>query len=228
MSYNINNVLLIQRYFRKHLKKQRNIPLSLTVIKLYLDYVKITLKGRNRDGRINSILDENTIWKYLVSNKNVKEIVKRYKKRCGFDILVKDIQFGLIPVNIKLTSMKTNDNVGNLSVCLYSYTNHEMKFTKNYNNGVSSKILTEKLKNKEYNNTNRDYWFLVVNKNTKEIVINSIRGLSRLTKNMSNLPFQICWNKNKVFFHKTIESSVLQFINVIDTKKTGEMNFSKK
>jgi hypothetical protein len=151
----LESIIKIQRYFRKHLDKQRIYPLSLTVIKLYLSRSYIKLKTQSNDGRINSALDENTVYKILRKNKLLKQIIKKSRKRCWFDILVKDIQFGLIPVNIKITTTNTSDNVGNLSLILYSLTNYEMSFKKCYNNGISAKILIEKLKNKEFNNTER-------------------------------------------------------------------------
>ncbi len=60
-----------------------------------------------------------------------------------------------------------------------------------------SNILYNKLKNKEYNKNNKkDYYFIILNKtNTDDIIINSIKGLTILTPNINNLPFQVCWNK---------------------------------
>jgi hypothetical protein len=66
-----------------------------------------------------------------------------------------------------------------------------------YENGKMSNILYNKLKNKEYNKNNKkDYYFIILNKtNTDDIIINSIKGLTILTPNINNLPFQVCWNK---------------------------------
>ena len=80
-----------------------------------------------------------------------------------------------------------------------------------------SKILIEKLRNNEYNlKHKKDYYFLVLNKkNSKEVIINSIKGLNQLTPNVNNLPFQIKWNKNKTFQYKHIYQNIETFINII-------------
>ena len=35
-----------------------------------------------------------------------------------YDILVFDYMYGWLPINIKITTMKTNDNTGNLAMCV--------------------------------------------------------------------------------------------------------------
>lgn len=98
------------------------------------------------------------------------------------------IIYGWHPVNIKTTSTLTNDNTGNLSMCVYSYTNENLNI---YENSKMCDILFNKIKNKEYNK--KDYYFIVINKNnSKDIIVNS---LTILSPNINNLPFQICWNK---------------------------------
>ncbi|RKV31241.1 restriction endonuclease [Helicobacter pylori] len=45
-------------------------------------------------------------------------------------------------------------------------------------------------------NTNRDYYFLIINKNDpKDIFINSLKGIQTLQPN--NLPFQCKWDNNR-------------------------------
>ncbi len=45
--------------------------------------------------------------------------------------------------------MKTNDNTGNLTMCLYSYTDEKLDINKSYKNGEISKILIKKLEEKK-------------------------------------------------------------------------------
>ncbi len=108
-------------------------------------------------------------------------------------------------------------------MCVYSYTNEklELNLHKTYNNGEMSKILIEKLKKHEYNKIDKkDYYFIVINKNnTQEIIINSVKGLTTLTPNINNLPFQVKWNKNKNFENKKINKSVKQFIDCVKNPK---------
>ena len=95
--------------------------------------------------------------------------------------------YGWIPVNIKTSNLHTSDNVGNFAICVRVYTDTDIG------------LFCEKLNKKEYNTDNSDYYFLVVNKrDTSDIIINSLRGISILTPNVNNLPFQIRWLKKKV------------------------------
>ena len=136
-----------------------------------------------------------------------------------YDILAFDYMYGWIPINIKTTTIITSDNTGNLAMCVYAYTNENLDLfnNKSYDNGIMSKILINKLKNKNYNyNNKKDYYFIVINKNnTNEIIINSIKGLSILTSNINNLPFQIYWKKNKIFTYENINKKIKLFINCL-------------
>lgn len=57
-----------------------------------------------------------------------------------FDILVYDYTYGWLPVNIKTSTTLTNDNVGNLTMCVYAYTNEILNINNNimYDNGYIS------------------------------------------------------------------------------------------
>ena len=138
-----------------------------------------------------------------------------------YDILLLDFRYGWLPVNIKTTTTLTSDNTGNLAMCVYAYTDQQLDLKKQYQNGKMSKILIEKLQKKQYNlNDKKDYYFIVVNKtNSKEVIINSIKGLSELTPNINNLPFQVCWAKNKTFRYKNITENVKLLIDALQNPK---------
>jgi hypothetical protein len=74
---------------------------------------------------------------------------------------------------------------------------------------------------KKYNNRNKkDYYFIVLNKNNKNnIIINSVKGLSILTPNINNLPFQINWSKNKKFNYGNINKKIKMFIECLQKPK---------
>lgn len=131
--------------------------------------------------------------------------------------------YGWIPINIKTTTTKTSDNIGNLSICVYAYTDEvlEINSEKSYENGKMSDILFHKLKNKQYNiNNKKDYYFIVLNKtNTTDIIVNSIKGLSILTSNINNLPFQVKWSNNKVFKYENINKRIKLFIDCLQKPK---------
>lgn len=69
----------------------------------------------------------------------------------------------------------------------------------------------------EYNkNHKKDYYFIVLNKNNpNDIIVNSVKGLIELTSNVNNLPYQICWNKNREFKYGKINDKIQQFIKCI-------------
>ena len=56
----------------------------------------------------------------------------------------------------------------------------------------------------------------MINKNNlKDVIINSIKGFTFLTSNINNLPFQINWNKNRIFKYENINIKIKLFINCI-------------
>ena len=60
----------------------------------------------------------------------------------------------------------------------------------------------------------------MVNKtNTSDIIVNSIKGLTILTPNINNLPFQVCWNKNRLFKYANINKKIELFINCLHKPK---------
>ena len=104
-------------------------------------------------------------------------------------------------------------------MCVYAYTDEVLDIHRDisYENGKMSDILFDKLKNKQYNTSNKkDYYFIVLNKtDATDIIVNSVKGLTVLTPNINNLPFQVCWYKNRIFKYEKINEKVSQFINCL-------------
>lgn len=84
-------------------------------------------------------------------------------------------------------------------MCVYSYTNEILNIynKKSYENSKMCDILFNKIKNKEYNKNNYN-----------DIIVNSLKGLTILSPNINNLPFQICWNKNRNFKYENIQIKI--------------------
>jgi len=205
-------IIKIQKWFRGCSCRSKQLPLIMYKIQCYLRLQNFQFSTRNTDGRINSSNDENIVIKLLL-DKFGERIQKPKSIRMWFDVLAFDYMYGWIPINIKITTMKTSDNTGNLAMCVYAYTNEILDLCKSYNNGDMSIILIDKLRKKEYNNVRKkDYYFIVLNKNnTNDIVVNSVNGLTKLTKNINNLPFQVCWNKNRNFEYGNINEKIKLF-----------------
>jgi hypothetical protein len=108
-------------------------------------------------------------------------------------------------------------------MCVYAYTNEVLDIHKNKScsNGKMSDILFCRIKNKEYNTHNKkDYYFLVLNKtDASDVIINSVKGLTVLTPNINNLPFQICWNKNRIFTYESVNKKIKLFIDCLRKPK---------
>ena len=198
--------------------RKNNLPLVLYSIRNYLKTKQVFFSNITSDGRINSSIDEETIIKKLMVR--YPERIQRPNVRMWYDIKVYDFRHGWIPVNIKTTTTTTSDNTGNLAMAVYAYTNFPMNIDNSYCNGPMSKVLLSCLSNNNINTGDRDYYFLVLNKNDpSEIIINSVRGLSILTPNMNNLPFQVCWKRNREYEHKCIKKSLKMFIECIKKPK---------
>ena len=204
------------------------LPSILYYIQRLLLQEKVVFNQQNADGRINSCMDENTVLTFLQSQL-LPEQIRIPKKRMWYDVLLHDEEAGWIPVNIKTTTTTTSDNTGNLAMCVQAYTDEIMEFDINetdtiikpYTNGKMSEILMRKLQERSYNRReNKDYYFLVLNKCVPEdIIINSVLGLSVLTPNINNLPFQICWAKNREYVPKPIEKNIQMFLECLKKPK---------
>lgn len=215
-----NNIIKIQSWYRGCIFRLKRLPVILYVIQKYLKNSQLQFSSKNDDGRINSYLDEENIIKILYDKFGKR--IKKPKIRMWYDILVYDYTYKWIPINIKTTTTLTSDNTGNLAMCVYAYTNeHLLLDNKTYDNGKMSVLLFNKLKKKEYNENNKkDYYFIVLNKNNNnDIIINSIKGLTFLTPNINNLPFQVCWDKNRIFKYENINKKIKLFIQCLQKPK---------
>lgn len=211
----------IQKWFRGCIFRLKHLPLILYKIQKYLKIKTFKFSSQNEDGRINSCIDEDVIIQLLLEMFGNK--IKKPKIRMWYDLLAFDYIYGWIPINIKTTTTMTSDNTGNLAMCVYAYTDEILDIfrDKSYENGKMSDILFNKLKNKEYNmNNKKDYYFIVLNKtDTSDIIVNSVKGLTLLTPNINNLPFQVNWSKNKIFKYEHINKKIKLFIDCLNKPK---------
>jgi hypothetical protein len=200
-------IIKIQAWFRGTSFRLKRLPLIMYKIQNYLKLQAFQFSSQNEDGRINSCLDEVKVVKILSEKFGAR--IKTPIKRHWYDFLTYDYMYGWIPINIKTTTTFTSDNTDNLAMCVYAYTNEvlDIHSNKSYDNGKMSNILVNKLKNKEYNFiSKKDYYFIVLNKTDSTIIIvNSVKGLTLLTPNINNLPFQVCWNNNRTYKYENID-----------------------
>ncbi len=209
-------VVKIQKLYRGYTTRVDRMPKIMYKIKHYLKNESFKCSKQTNDGRVNSSLDENEISEKLIGHFG-NDVIKKTKCRMWYDIKAFDSVHGWIPVNIKTTSMETSDNTGNLAMCVYAYTNENLDLDKSYSNGPMSRLFYTKLLNKEYNvDLKKDYYFIVLNKNdSQDIIINSVKGISHITPNSNNLPYQICWNKNREYNYECIDVKIEKMISAL-------------
>ncbi len=224
-----DSAIKIQRWFRSiRTNKLHKLPNVIYLAQQIIIENNITCCNSLDDGRINSCFDEDIIKNLL--KRELKTRVKIPKKRKWYDILLNDYTYGWIPVNIKSTTLKSSDNTGNMAMCVQAYTDELLDLKLNHNNGNMSKLLMEKLNSNNLNNKHKkDYYFIVVNKKkATDVIVNSVLGLSELTPNNNNLPFQVCWEKNRTFNYSNIKSKVKMFIECLQQPKPSwRENFMK-
>lgn len=218
-------IIKIQKNVRGYLTRIKRLPMILYKMQFYLKVENIKFSTQTSDGRINSYLDENKVIDSLI-NKFGNDKIKRSKDRMWYDILIHDKHHGWLPVNIKSTTTKTSDNSCNFSMCVYAYTDEKLDFNQNYQNGKMSELFIKKVIDKKFNtNYKKDYYFLVLNKNDPtDIIINSVKGLKKITLNVNNLPFQIKWADNREF---TYEKANLKLKKLITQMKKMKLSWKE-
>ena len=228
-TFDKTKIIKIQKWFRGCMFRLKRLPLIMYKIEKYLKLKSFKFSSQNEDGRTNSTLDESGIFELLIKEFGDK-IKKPGGKRPWCDILAFDYIYGWIPINIKTTTTNTPDNIGNFSLCVYAYTDEMLDIHKTHANGNMSDILVNKLKNKQYNKINKkDYYFIVLNKtDANDIIVNSIKGLTILTPNINNLPFQVVWSKNREFKYENINKKIKLFVDCLqNTKPSWTEKFMK-
>lgn len=219
----LNKIIKIQKWFRGCILRLKRLPLVMYKIQRYLKSQSFHFSNQNEDGRINSCLDEDKVVMLLIKKFGKK--IKKPRIRMWYDILIFDHMYGWLPINIKTTTTKTHDNTSNLAMCVYAYTDEilDIHRDKSYENGKMGEILFNKLKSKKYNTINKkDYYFIVLNKtDASDIIINSVKGLTTLTPNINNLPFQVCWGKNREFKYENINKKIKLFIDCLQKPKAS-------
>lgn len=212
-----------------YIYRMKNLPNSLLYIqKILNENGGFTPKANEcKDGRISSAIQEECVLEFL--QEKMPNRIKVPNARMWYDFLVYDYIYGWLPVDIKITTTYTSDNICNLAGLVHSYTSMELNFDCHYKNGEMSKSLMAYIKNGKINKkSKKDYFFVVINKKTGECNVNSILGLSELTPNINNLPFQVKWSKNKMFVYKSVLSCIDSFVSLFeDCKNDWKTEFIK-
>ncbi|WP_121601895.1 restriction endonuclease [Helicobacter pylori] len=173
------------------------VPTQLNEIAEFLKTNPYNLSQPLQDGRLNSSVNEeeilNTIKDYFP--------IQLPKAREWWDFSFEENKI-FYPVNIKTTTTKTADNLNGKLGIYYALCGLVPEF----NNEIAWEKYFQKLHKDLGTNTDRDYYFLIINKNDpKDIFINSLKGIQTLQPN--NLPFQCKWDNNREIIQRDFDGS---------------------
>jgi hypothetical protein len=147
------------------------------------------------DGRLDSAESEEGIIQFLIDSFTSSDF--RFEKTpprfwCDIKLYYKEQFF---PINIKITTGKSADNISSKEGVFYALTGIEPTEIKGLNRWDGYIKSLQQYINYE---NNVDYYFLVYFKNEGKFLFTSLKRIETLTPNGSNLPFQCHWGKNKI------------------------------
>jgi len=172
----------------------------------------ITACEKHKEGRRNSQEDED----------NIKEIIKtkfpeRFtitKERNWCDGIIDDV----IPVHIKSSKFLASDNACGYPALYSTFINSDMaKVDKIASNPMQPFLDSlSDIVNSDKKIIDNDNYFLIFNKKTNLMIVNSIKNIKVFIPNLTN-GLQINWNKNLQFSEET--ESINVFKNIIKKLK---------
>lgn len=172
------------------------IPTQLNEIAEFLKTNPYHLSQPLQDGRLNSSINEEEILNTIKDYFPIQ--LPKAREWWDFSFEENDIFY---PVNIKTTTTKTADNLNCKLGIYYALCGLVPEF----NNEIAWEKYFQKLHKDLGKNTDRDYYFLIINKNDpKDIFINSLKGIQTLQPNGNNLPFQCKWVTTEKSFKETL------------------------
>lgn len=170
------------------------IPKLLNDIVQFLKDNQLKLSQSSRDGRINSAFNEDEIFNLIEKHFDIN----RPSMRDWVDFSFKEND-NFIPVNIKVSTTKTADNLNCKLGIYYALTGKIPTF----NNGIPWEQYFKNLSN-DLRENNQDYYFLIINKDAvNDTFVTSLKGLCKIVPNGNNLPFQAKWDDNREIQSRT-------------------------
>ncbi|WP_121039576.1 restriction endonuclease [Helicobacter pylori] len=171
------------------------IPTQLNEIAKFLKTNPYHLSQPLQDGHLNPSVNEEEILNAIKYFFPIQ--LPKAREWWDFSFEENDIFY---PVNI--TTTKTADNLNGKLGTYYALCGLVPEF----NNEIAWEKYFQKLHKDLGKNTDRDYYFLIINKNDpKDIFINSLKGIQTLQPN--NLPFQCKWDNNREIVQRNFDES---------------------
>lgn len=159
------------------------------------------------DGRLDSALSEEIVInhiKQLLPNTQINVAPPRY----WFDMSITTGDT-FYPINIKITSGITADNISSKKGMYYALTGIRPEEEKGLDKWETfiQKLTTN------YTQSDADYYFIVCFKNTGKLMLTSLKRINSLTPNGNNLPFQCNWGQNKNVTNRSDKEQMKYIIN---------------
>lgn len=176
------------------------IPKPLAQIRDFLIKDSVQLSHDFQDGRVNASINESEILKKIQSEFEIE----LPPPRSWFDFAIPN-EHDKIPVNIKVTTTTTADNVQCKLGIYYALTGKWPDFPNETPWGKYFSLLRNNI-NKE---KDKDYYFLIVNKNdSSDVFCTSLKQVNKLVANGNNLPFQCNWGENRTLAKRSHDDAV--------------------
>lgn len=170
------------------------IPKLLDHIVRFLKDNQPKLSQSSRDGRINSAFNEDEIFNLIEKHFDID----RPSMRDWVDFSFEE-NGNFIPVNIKVSTTRTADNLNCKLGIYYALTDKIPTFS----NGIPWEQYFKNLSN-DLRENNQDYYFLIINKDAvNDVFVTSLKGLCKIVPNGNNLPFQAKWDDNRQIQSRT-------------------------
>lgn len=176
------------------------IPNELGEIRDFLASNGVNISKGSGDGRIMSAINEDELTKVISADFNIELPPPRH----WYDFAIKN-GAEKIPINIKVTSTATADNVQCKLGMYFALTGIWPDFANETPWGEYFSLMQRGLNTK----TDKDYYFLVVSKkNPRDVFCTSLKNIQTLVANGNNLPFQCNWGNNRTPKNRTHDEAV--------------------
>ncbi|WP_026943009.1 hypothetical protein [Helicobacter rodentium] len=175
------------------MSEKTTLPNLLSNIVDFLKKQNPQLSNQSCDGRINLAFNEDEILKLLESKFTIKH--PKIRDWVDFSFYENNV---FCPVNIKVSTTKTTDNLNCKLGIYYALTGKIPPFDNSVSWEIYFKTLSENLEP-----NSKDYYFLIINKdNPSDVFVTSLKSLESILPNGNNLPFQAKWDNNRQLINR--------------------------
>lgn len=172
----------------------RTVPEELVGVADWLARKKVRLIQGNENQRIDSAKNHVLILDKLAEQRQFAISPSANPSDGWYSFEIACSEGALLQVKIKVSSFSRADNLNCKLGIYHALTGQRPEFT----DKIGWDRYFQLLKHNLDRDCDEDFYFLVVNRNdTSDVFCNSLKGITTLRSNGSNLPFQCNWNDNR-------------------------------